>query len=254
MGRDRRPAGDRRGGAVGALDSPSGRGRRLRIYGEGLLGTTAVTIGGVPAPDFRLVDGDLIIATVPPAGVPLTQNDGFAHVTVADDEGTRSTDLDADGVVDLSDCTAGCAAFGPELGTIFYTDATFTVSPSTGLDGGETTTATLTGHRANQGGWALVHLNPLGNFLEDGPLDEDASPPGPPYGAPLAFVPTTGNGNTAPTAVQVAAEREQCVRPLHGRGERLELLTRAGRRSVRTAPIRGWWRPCVPPTRSSCGS
>jgi hypothetical protein len=180
---------------------PEGGGA-VRIYGEGFLGTTSVTIGGITVPDFRVVDGDLIIARVPPAGVPLNQNDGFAHIVVTDDQGSASTDLDGDGIVDLADCIGTnpgdpCHPFGPELGAIFYTDATLTASPSTGLDGGEMTTMTLTGHRPNQAGWPFTQLNPLVNFLEDGPEDPDTIPPGPAYGAPNGFVNTDGNGNVS---------------------------------------------------------
>ncbi len=191
------------GPAVPQVHRPAG-GSAVRIYGEGLLGATAVRFGGALAPDFRVVDGDLIIATVPPAAVPLVQNDGFAHITVTDDQGTGTTDLDGDGTVDLSDCSTGCAAFGAELGAIFYTDATMTVSPSTGLDDGESVTATVAGHRPNQPGWAFVQLNPLVNFLEDGPADPDSAPPGPAYGVPITFTGTNGTGATPPTVLGIA--------------------------------------------------
>ncbi|HUQ64489.1 MAG TPA: hypothetical protein VM121_12105 [Acidimicrobiales bacterium] len=199
------------GAPVPAAHRPAG-GSAVRIYGERLLGTTSVTIGGVPAPDFRVVDGDLIIATVPPVGVGIlsSQNDGYAHITVTDDQGTTTTDLDGDGTVDLVDCVQdtpgqGCYEFGPEFGAIFYTDATIAMSPQTGLDGGETATVTVTNHRPNQGGWPVVQLNPLINFLEDGPDDPDTIPPGPPYGTPLSFSPTDGNGNIASTNVTIPA-------------------------------------------------
>ena len=141
--------------SVPQVHPPAG-GRPVRIYGEGFLGTTSVKFGVstnpatyVEAPDFRVVDGDLIIATVPPApaGVLSGQNDGFAHIRVTDDQGIGTSDLNGNGIVEAQDCLGNnpgdpCYDFGAEQAAIFYTDANLTLSPSTGLDQGETVTMT----------------------------------------------------------------------------------------------------------------
>ncbi len=180
--------------------APAG-GSAVRIYGEGLLGVNSVTIGGVAlaATDFKVVDSDLIIATVPAAGVGVVNagNDGFAHITVSDDEGSSTTDLDGDGAVDDQKCES---CVGGELGAIFYTDATLTLGTSTNLDSGETSLMTLDGHLpGTRGAWALTELNPLVNFLEDAPADPDTMPVGPAYGHVFNLLTPDANGDLAET-------------------------------------------------------
>ncbi len=172
-------------------------GGAVRVYGTGFLGVTAVTFGGAPAPDFRVFDGDLIVATVP-AGAP-----GYAHVTVTDPEGTGSSDLDGDGEVDEPN-TAGVDEAGLERSAILYTDAALTLGAATGLAAGDAVEVTLTDHQPDED-IALDQVSPLAGFLEHGPGDPDSFPPGSPYSDALTLTGTDESGANDPHDVVVRA-------------------------------------------------
>lgn len=71
---------------VCALSGPVGGGVRVRINGEGFLGTSRVSFGAVPATQFTLYSDNEIVATVPAAQVA-----GTVDVTVTNPSGTSTT-------------------------------------------------------------------------------------------------------------------------------------------------------------------
>src|SRR5947209_17081827 len=70
--------------------SPTSGGSPIRIYGSGFGGTTSVTFGGAPSPNFKVIDSTLITA-VTPAGA----NNTLVNVSVTDDQGTGTSDDDS---------------------------------------------------------------------------------------------------------------------------------------------------------------
>ncbi len=147
-------------------------GTPVRIVGTGFEGTTSVSFTNgagqeAPALDFRVVSSTLITATVPSAaavgavdgncnnwtshdlGIPGT----CAGIVITDNEGT--------GTGDIYNNTA-----------IYYTDATMTVTPDTGLRSAtvqdmESTIIdiAISGYAPNADG-VIIQMNPLVGFLE----------------------------------------------------------------------------------------
>ncbi|CAN5233480.1 hypothetical protein BH18ACT4_BH18ACT4_04410 [soil metagenome] len=190
---------------------PPEGGTPIRIYGDGFLGTTEVTFGGVPALDFRVIDSGLITAILPPADPNLLSagNDGFAHITITDDDGTATTDLNGNGEVEVSSIDGA-----GETGAIFYTDATLTLNPETGLDGGESIQITVADYEPlGDRPVPVVQANPLVNFIEDAPEDTDPINVGPSYGDVLfPFLFTDANGNATGSRT-VGGGDEDCESP-----------------------------------------
>ena len=162
--------------------SPTAGGTAVRIYGSGFTGATAVTFGGVAAPSFHIVDDLLLTATTPPGA-----DNTFVDIAVTTPGGTWTS-----------------GGFAPQL---FYTNATVTVTPSTGLVSGQQVTVHVSGWLPNYGS-AVPELTPLTGFLEGvGPCAEGPNPtcpppwgPGPPpYVSPDSFPNTdaTGSGTTS---------------------------------------------------------
>ncbi len=142
-------------------------GTPVRITGTGLDGTISVTFGGVPALDFRAVNSTLLTATVPP-GPAL--NNSSVDITVTDDQGSFT----------------GTAATNNGM---YYSDATISVTPQTGLNPGDPVTVTVRNYQPNAQG-VILEFNPLVGFHEGDP----PSGPLPAYLQPL-FPPTGTNGN-----------------------------------------------------------
>lgn len=156
---------------ITALDpqvAPTAGGTPVRIYGMGFAGATSVTFGAVVATDFAVIDGKLITAIVPPAAGGAGDNNTFVDVTVTTPVGSNTM---TDGM--------------------YYTDATITVTPSTGLHPGDPITVVVTGYKPNAS-VAIPEIQPLLYYLEGGP----AFPPGPPpYVQILNFTSTDASGN-----------------------------------------------------------
>ena len=129
-------------------------GTPVRIYGTGFAGTTSVTFGGVPALDFEVIDSALLTATVPPApGGPAASNTSV-DIVITDSEGS-ATGTHADG----------------ETTGMYYTDATLSVTPDTGLypgtleDYGSPIQVQVSDYAADAGG-VIIQMSPLVGFLE----------------------------------------------------------------------------------------
>ncbi len=150
----------------------------IRIYGTGFLGTLSVKFGTVNATRFKVVDGGLITAVVPAAANGTGANNTSVDITVTDDQGVG---------VGRNDPVTG------DNTGWYYTNATFTVSPSTGLVAGSAITATLNGYRPNTD-MVLPELNPLMLYLEGGP-DYPFGPP--PYASVRTFPTTDAAGHFA---------------------------------------------------------
>lgn len=65
-------------GSIVPMVSPTAGGGPMRIYGSGFGGTTAVAFGGVPALNFKVIDGTLLTATVPPAANGILANNTWS--------------------------------------------------------------------------------------------------------------------------------------------------------------------------------
>lgn len=156
--------------SVAPQSGPTTGGTPIRIYGTGF-GTTNtgvdVEFDNVNATDFQVIDDTLITAVVPAASGGSGANNTFVDVEVTTAGGTTTA---VDG--------------------FYYTNATFTVSPSTGLDDGEAITTTLDGYTPNTG-LVVPQFNPLLVYVENFP--EFTSYP--PYAEVLAGNSTDGTGD-----------------------------------------------------------
>jgi len=148
----------------------------IRIYGSGFLGTLSVKFGTVNATKFKVVDGGLITAVVPAAANGSGANNTSVDITVTDDQGVG---------VGRNDSVSG------DNTGWYYTNATFTVSPSTGLVAGAAITGTLNGYLPNTD-MVMPELNPLMLYLEGGP-DYPFGPP--PYASVRTFPTTDAAGH-----------------------------------------------------------
>lgn len=157
------------------MTSPMAGNTPVRIYGSGFHGVTSVSFGGVPSPNVDVVDSNLILAVAPPAPEG-TAPDSFVDVVVTDAQGSATA----------------TRAF-------FYTDATFTVSPTTGLSDGSSVTVNLSGYSPNTN-VAVAEASPLAGFAEPRPTSLP-----PPQVDPLATGFTDAQGNLTQT-VEVRAE------------------------------------------------
>lgn len=143
--------------------APTAGGVPVRIYGTGLTGVTSVKFGAVNATKFKVIDSFLITAVVPAAATGTAANNTFVDVTVADSEGTNTM-----------------------VGALYYSNATLTVSPNTGLVAGNAITVALSGYQPNAS-MVLPQVNPLLLYVERSP----DFPPGPPPYAQVLETPAT---------------------------------------------------------------
>ncbi len=158
------------------------------IHGSRFLGTTSVTFGNAPATKFNVIDDNLITALSPSAAAAGATDNTSVAVTVTTDRGSDTGTNTGD--------TRG----------LYYTDATITVSPNTGLhvppndNSGDTVTLNISGYQPNVGSVALL-ANPLLGFLEGGPAFADNGFRGPPpYAHPYDFnVSFDANGSVTDT-------------------------------------------------------
>ena len=157
--------------------SPTAGGGVVRIYGTGLDGATEVSFGTQASRDFKVIDSNLITAVVPAAAVA---DNTAVDVTATDAQGTSTHDP--------------AVAF-----SFLYTDASITLSPSTGLSTGSAVAATVKGYIAGFTG-SVAEFSPLAAYVEGAPASPPAVPP--PY-EDLDFAPTAttdGSGNATITA------------------------------------------------------
>jgi len=158
-------------------------GTPVRIYGAGLEGTTSVTFGDVPALDFKVIDGALLTATVPPAVGGAASSNTSVDIVITDDEGS-ATGTHRDG----------------ETTGLYYADATLTVTPETvrsgsAVDFGSEITVEVDGYAPSAGG-VIIQMSPLVGFFEGGPdYCESGFCGPPPYVLPEDFVSTDANGD-----------------------------------------------------------
>ncbi len=114
-------------------------GGAVRIYGSGFRGVSEVRFGLVPSPKFAVVEdviaggGDLIFAQAPPT----VANNTFVTVTVTDSEGSDSNP------------------------SFYYSDATATAEPNSGLVNGSRVRFRMTGNRPFAGPAAIAEASPL---------------------------------------------------------------------------------------------
>lgn len=163
-------------------------GTPVRIFGSGFLGTTSVTFGGRPALDLKVVDTHLITATAPSG-----PNNTSVAIEITDNQGTGGSCEQSD-----PPKAPGCTDFDAAIG-LFYTDATITVTPSTGLYSKAPITVSVRNYVPNANA-VVVEMNPLIGFLEGGPDFRSSGYPGPPpYVVPIEGLinpsPTDANGN-----------------------------------------------------------
>jgi hypothetical protein len=147
---------------------PTAGGIPVRIYGTGFQGTTSVKFGAVLATNVTVIDSGLMTVIAPPAAGGAAADNTAVGITVTDDQGTNTF------------------ASG-----FYYTNASLTVSPSTGVHPGDMVTVTLSGYKASTG-LVAVEVNPLLVNVEDGPPFPGGPPP---YADPLASPSTDASGN-----------------------------------------------------------
>ncbi len=148
---------------VAPHSGPTAGGNPVRIYGDGFTGTTAVKFGNTDSTKFAVINDDLITAVVPGGGTDNTSVD----VTVT---GNGSSVLDD---------------------AYYYTNATVTVSPSTGLDPGDQVSVTISGYPPSTA-FLVVELNPLQIYYEDPNFPDGQEPP---YVDTLASSSTSSSGS-----------------------------------------------------------
>lgn len=156
---------------VSTQSGPTGGGTPVRIIGANFTGATAVKFGTVTVATnkWHFVDDNLITAVAPVATV---SNNTLVHVTVTANSLTNT--------LSSSDY-------------FFYTNATLTLSKSTGLANNEAITVTLTGYQPNTQ-VVIPEFNPLLLYIEQF-VDFPTTPPNPPYVAPLWTGTTDASGN-----------------------------------------------------------
>ncbi|MDQ6948853.1 MAG: IPT/TIG domain-containing protein, partial [Actinomycetota bacterium] len=148
--------------------APTAGGTPVRIYGSGFTGATAVTFGTVAATDFVVIGDGLITAIVPPAAGGAAADNTFVDVTVTTPAGSNTM-------------TNG----------MYYTNATITVTPNTGLHPGDAITVVVSGYAPNTS-VAIPEIQPLLYYLEGGPPFPNGPPP---YVQILDFTSTDASGN-----------------------------------------------------------
>src|SRR5947209_8791087 len=163
-------------------------GAPIRIYGSGFGGTTSVTFGGVPSPNFKVIDSTLITAVAP--AVSSSLNNTSVAIEITDDQGKGGSCQNSD-----VPKPSGCTNFDASIG-LFYTNGTMTVSQTTGLHPGDPITVSVSGYKPNVMG-VLPEANPLVGFIENpAPWLPDGSPP--PYAQPILFPNTNASGAFGP--------------------------------------------------------
>ena len=153
---------------VSTQSGPTAGGTAVRITGNHFVGTTAVKFDSVAATSWHVVDDFLITAVTPATAHPsntlvsvsITAN-GFAAVSMAN-------------------------AFD-------YTNATLTLSANSGLINNQAITVTLTGYQPSTQ-VVIPEFNPLLLSIEQF-VAFPATPPNPPYVAPLWTGMTNASGN-----------------------------------------------------------
>src|SRR5947209_3610977 len=166
-------------------------GAPIRIYGSGFGGTTSVTFGGVPSPNFKVIDSTLITAVAP--AVSSSLNNTSVAIEITDDQGKGGSCQNSD-----VPKPSGCTNFDASIG-LFYTNATMTVSQTTGLHPGDPITVSVSGYKPNVTG-VLPEANTLVGFIEN-PGTWPAGPP--PYAAVLQFPNTDASGSVGPVTVNL---------------------------------------------------
>lgn len=149
---------------------PTAGGTAVRIYGSNFVGTTAVKFGTLTlaTTKWKVIDDHLITAVAPAAVGGAADNNKFVDVSVT-----------ANGLI------------GTFTQAYFYSNATLSVSPSSGLVDGQTITVQLTGYAPNTG-VVLVEFNPLLLYVEQFPTFPFGPPP---YAGYPTFPTTDANGN-----------------------------------------------------------
>ncbi len=157
---------------------PTAGGSPVRIYGSAFSGATAVKFGTVAATSYHIVDDQLITAVVPAASGGTGDNNTLVDVKVTTSGGT-----------------------GTQTGGFYYTNATLSVTPNTGLADGNTIAITLAGYATTT--VIVPEFNPLQIYLEGtgtcstgaSPTCPPAFPAGPPpYAKPLGGSQMTVSG------------------------------------------------------------
>jgi hypothetical protein len=163
---------------------PTAGGTPVRIYGTGFTGATSiggsVKFGTNNATKVTVVDDTLITAIVPAASGGSAANNTFVDVSVTVPGTSGGTGTYDDG--------------------FYYTDATFTVSPSTGLTAGSAITTTLGGYVASTD-VVVPEFNPLLVYVENFP-DFPFGPP--PYADILLFAKKTDTNGDATVSTNLA--------------------------------------------------
>lgn len=158
-------------GSPAPQSGPTAGGQPVRIYGSGFDGTTSVKFGGVNATSFHIVDSHLITAVTPTATVSANTS---VDITVTDADGTATGTNNND--------TTG----------YFYTNASMSVSPNSGLAPGNRVIVSVSNYRPATG-VVIPEFNPLLLYVEQAP---DFPPTGPPpYAHVLASATTDSSGN-----------------------------------------------------------
>lgn len=121
------------------MSGPLGGGIPVRIYGSDFTGATAVKFDTTNATSYAVIDDNLITAVVPAYG------------------GSSNT------AVDIKVTTS--FGTGTLTGGFYYTGASFTVTPTTGLHPSDTVTAALTSYAATKS-IIFPEFNPLQVYLE----------------------------------------------------------------------------------------
>lgn len=144
------------------MSGPVAGGNAVRIYGMGLLGVRAVTFGGKASPRFAVVDSNVVLAVAPPGLGP----GALVDVALTDPEGTATVQR-----------------------AYFYSDATVTVTPASGLHDGDVARLVVRGYQEDAPA-NIAQASPLAGYYEPRPR---ALPP--PFVDPLAAGATDANGN-----------------------------------------------------------
>lgn len=162
---------------VAPMTGPTAGGLPVRIYGSNFAaGPISVTFGGVASTHVKRVDFTLITAVVPPAAGGLAANNTTVDVSVT-----------------ISGQT------GTLTQAFTYSNATLSVSPSTGLVNGSAVTFTLTGYKPNVD-VIPVEFNPLLLYVEQFPEFPFGPPPYVDVLGSLPFPQTNASGNLVYTA------------------------------------------------------
>ncbi|MCA1841642.1 MAG: IPT/TIG domain-containing protein [Actinobacteria bacterium] len=147
------------------MSGPTTGGTPVRIYGSAFTGATSVKFGTLSATSFTVVDDKLITAILPSGGT----NNSTVDLIVTTPAGTCTT-----------------TGTSPTCGLFYYTNATYSVSPNTGLTPGASITATLAGYIPSAS-VVVPEFNPLMVYLEGGPA----------YSIPPPYAQVLGSGTTS---------------------------------------------------------